>query len=59
MYGNRSYKLRIWCAGSGGSESGNAVLFCYRDLGVESHLLGNKDEPRGRGKKAGAEKQRC
>ena len=27
------------------------VLFFSRDSGVTRHLLGNKDEPRGRGKK--------
>jgi len=27
-------EFRSWCAGSGGSESDNAVLFCYGDPGV-------------------------
>ena len=27
-------EFKSWCAGSGGSESGNAVLLCYGDPGV-------------------------
>jgi len=27
-------EFRSWCAGSGGDESDNAVLFCYGDPGV-------------------------
>ena len=32
-------EFRSWCAGSGGSESDRAVLFCYGDPGVgKTHI---------------------
>ena len=30
----KTEEFRSWCAGSGGDESDNAVLFCYGDPGV-------------------------
>ena len=39
-------EYRTWCAGSGGDESNNAILFCYCDPGAGQTVLGKKDEAR-------------
>ena len=46
-------EFRGWYAGSGGSESENAVLFCYGNPGVGKTFIRycRKDEPRRRGEK--------
>ena len=41
----RTEEFRNWYAGSGGSESENAVLFCYGDPGVGKTFIRYQDEP--------------
>ena len=45
----RTQEFESWCAGSEGSESDNAVLFCYGDPGVGKTYIrySTKSEPRG------------